>query len=42
MRKISNLSEEDLSKFGRNSNILAKKYDINSWVNSFMKFLKYD
>ena len=42
MRKISNLSDEDLSKFGRNSNILAKKYDINSWVNSFMKFLKYD
>jgi glycosyltransferase involved in cell wall biosynthesis len=42
MRKISNLSDEDLSKFGRNSNILAKKYDINNWVNSFMKFLKYD
>jgi glycosyltransferase involved in cell wall biosynthesis len=42
MKKISNLSDEDLSKFGRNSNILAKKYDINSWVKSFIKFLKYD
>jgi glycosyltransferase involved in cell wall biosynthesis len=42
MRKISNLSDENLSKFGWNSNILAKKIDINSWVNSFMKFLKND
>jgi glycosyltransferase involved in cell wall biosynthesis len=42
MHKIANLSDEDLSKFASNSNILAKKYDINTWVTSFMKFFKYD
>lgn len=42
MNKIANLSDEDLSKFASNSNILAKKYDVNTWTSSFMKFFKYD
>ena len=42
MKNIANLSDEDLSKFGQNSNILAKKYDVNTWEYSFMKFFKYD